>query len=242
MDYQIRLESFEGPLDLLLHLIKKHEIDIMDIPIALITEQYLHYIEMMQILNLDLAGEYILMTATLMHIKSKMLLPTPDDEESDEEEGDPREELVRRLLEYKKYKEAAHQLEGMDMLERENFLRGFVEEIEGEEPEEAEVFHEVTLFDLMSALQEVLKEVRIFKAHEVHMERISVKEKMTIILDRLAKERHTTFQALFEGDSTKGEVVATFLALLELMRTRAIRAFQGENFGVIRITATETVH
>ena len=125
MDYQVKLDSFEGPLDLLLHLIKKNEVDITDIPVAIITEQYLEQIEMMKQLNLDLAGEFLLMAATLIHIKSKMLLPPSEEEETDEEEGDPREELVRRLLEYKKYKEAALELSEMDQLERDSFVRGF---------------------------------------------------------------------------------------------------------------------
>lgn len=242
MDYQVRLDSFEGPLDLLLHLIKKHEIDIMNIPIALITEQYLQYIEMMKLLNLDLAGEYILMTATLMHIKSKMLLPPTEDEESEEEEGDPREELVRRLLEYKKYKEASQELDEMDRLERDNFLKGYFEDLEAEEAEEENACHEVSLFDLLEALNDVLKSVRTFKSHEVELEKISVKEKMDGILESLKREGHITFHSLFDNSSTKGDMVATFLALLELIKSRAIRAFQGETFGTIRITAAGTLH
>ncbi|MDH3976626.1 MAG: segregation/condensation protein A [Deltaproteobacteria bacterium] len=242
MDYQVRLDSFEGPLDLLLHLIRKHEIDIMNIPIALITEQYLQYIEMMKLLNLDLAGEYILMTATLMHIKSKMLLPPVDDEESDEDEEDPREELVRRLLEYKKYKEASQDLEAMDRLDRDNFLKGYIEEIDRAEGKEEDACHDVSLFDLLEALNDVLKSVRTFKSHEVELEKISVKEKMDGILDSLKKEGAITFQSLFDTSSTKGDVVATFLALLELIKTNAIRAFQGETFGTIRITSSGTIH
>jgi len=242
MDYQVRLDSFEGPLDLLLHLIKKHEIDIMNIPIALITEQYLKHIEMMKLLNLDLAGEYILMTATLMHIKSKMLLPPSEDEESEEEEGDPREELVRRLLEYKKYKEASQDLEAMDMLDRDSFLKGYMEEVQTEENEEEDTCHDVSLFDLLEALNDVLKSIRTFKSHEVELEKISVKEKMDGIIDSLQKEESITFQSLFDNSSTKGDIVATFLALLELIKMKTIRTFQGETFGTIRITSSGTIH
>lgn len=242
MDYQVRLDSFEGPLDLLLHLIKKHEIDIMNIPIALITEQYLQYIEMMKLLNLDLAGEYILMTATLMHIKSKMLLPPADDEESEEDEEDPREELIRRLLEYKKYKEASQDLEAMDILDRDNFLKGYVEEAETDQEEDEDACHDVSLFDLLEALNDVLKSVRTFKSHEVELEKISVKEKMDSIIENLKKEGNITFQSLFNNASTKGDMVATFLALLELIKSKAVRAFQGETFGIIRITSSGTLH
>lgn len=241
MDYQVRLDNFEGPLDLLLHLIKEHEVDIWDIPVALITRQYLEYIEMMKMLNLDVAGEFLLMAATLMHIKSKMLLPQAEDEEGEEEEGDPREELVRRLLEYKKYKEASQELGERDMLEREQFLRGFIEEVEIDQEEE-ETYSDVTLFDLLEALRDILQNVSIPESHEVDLEKISVKEKEEMIVDRLRREGHMTFQSLFSGDATRGDVVATFLALLELMKTKTVRAFQGENFGTIRIVFSETIH
>ncbi len=240
-DYQVRLEGFEGPLDLLLHLIKKHEMDIMDIPIAIITGQYVESIERMKLLNLDLAGEFLLMAATLMHIKSKMLLPPDEVEEGEEEEGDPREELVRRLLEYKKYKEGSLVLNESDMLERENFLRGFYEMAE-DESEEPGAVGDVTLFDLLEALKEVLSTVREMKAHEVELESVSVKEKVEMIAERVRLSGQITFQSLFDKDTTRGHVVATFLALLELIRTKSVKTFQGENFGAIRIMTTETVH
>ena len=241
MNYQVVLDSFEGPLDLLLHLIKKHELDIMDIPVALVTEQYLKHIEVMKTLNLDVAGEYILMAATLMHIKSKMLLPPSEEEETEEEGGDPREELVKRLLEYKKYKEASEELLSMDMLDRENFLKGFVEDLEAEDSEE-EASHDVTLFDLMEVLSDLLKEAKTFNPHEVNREKISVKEKIDIIIQRLTAEGSLTFRSLFDKDSSKNDIIATFLALLELVKMKRVRAFQGETFGVIRISSTETVH
>ena len=240
MDYEVKLDGFEGPLDLLLHLIKKHELDIMDIPIAIITKQYVDSIELMKIMNLDVAGEFLLMAATLMHIKSKMLLPPEEVEEGEEEELDPREELVRRLLEYKKYKDAGLQLGERDILDRDLFSKGFTEEYDDESDEA--VYPEVGLFDLLDALQEVLKSVTPSIAHAVNMERISVKEKAEIILNRLKEERNMTFQSLFNNDSTKGEIVASFLALLELIKMKTINVFQGENFGVIRITSKELLH
>lgn len=241
MNYQVVLDSFEGPLDLLLHLIKKHELDIMDIPVALVTEQYLKHIDVMKTLNLDVAGEYILMAATLMHIKSKMLLPPSEEEETEEEGGDPREELVKRLLEYKKYKEASEELLSMDMLDRENFLKGFAEDVETEDSEE-EVSHDVTLFDLMEVLSDLLKEAKTFNPHEVNREKVSVKEKIDIIIQKISIEGSLTFRSLFDKASSKNDIIATFLALLELVKMKRVRAFQGETFGVIRISSTETVH
>ncbi|MDT8317989.1 MAG: segregation/condensation protein A [bacterium] len=245
MNYQVVLDSFEGPLDLLLHLIKKHELDIMDIPVALITDQYLKHIDIMKTLNLDVAGEYILMAATLMHIKSKMLLPPSEEEETEEDGGDPREELVKRLLEYKKYKEASEELLSMDMLDRENFLKGFVEDVEIEDSEE-DASHDVTLFDLMEALSDLLKEAKAFNPHEVNREKISVKDKIEIIIQKLSAEGSLTFRSLFDKASSKNDIIATFLALLELMKMKRVRAFQGETFGVIRISSSEkslgTVH
>ncbi|MBE9502564.1 MAG: segregation/condensation protein A [Proteobacteria bacterium] len=240
MDYEVKLDGFEGPLDLLLHLIKKHELDIMNIPIALITRQYVDSIELMKTMNLDIAGEFLLMAATLMHIKSKMLLPPEEVEEGEEEELDPREELVRRLLEYKKYKDAGSQLGERDILDRDLFSKGFSEEYDDENDDL--VYPEVGLFDLLDALQEVLKSVTPSIAHAVNMERISIKEKTEIILNRLKEERNMTFQSLFDNDSTRGEIVASFLALLELIKMRTVNVFQGENFGVIRITSKDLLH
>lgn len=240
MNYQVVLDSFEGPLDLLLHLIKKHELDIMDIPVALVTEQYLKHIDVMKTLNLDVAGEYILMAATLMHIKSKMLLPPSEEEETEEDGGDPREELVKRLLEYKKYKEASEELLSMDMLDRENFLKGFAEDLDSGPDSEEEASHDVTLFDLMEVLSDLLKEAKTFNPHEVNREKVSVKEKIEIITQRITVEGSLTFRSLFDKASSKNDIIATFLALLELVKMKRVRAFQGETFGVIRISSSET--
>lgn len=240
MDYEVKLDHFEGPLDLLLHLIKKHEVDIMDIPVSLITRQYLDSIEVMKMMNLDVAGEFLLMAATLMHIKSKMLLPPDEVEEDVDEEIDPREELVKRLLEYKKYKDAGVQLGERDLLDREFFTRAFPEETDDNSAEE--LYPEIGLFDLIDALSEVLKSVSTPLSHEVHMEKISVEEKGVLIIKRIKREGSITFQSLFDSDTSKADIVATFLALLELIKMRTIGAFQGENFGTIRITSTELLH
>lgn len=241
MDYQVRLDSFEGPLDLLLHLIKKNEVDIWDIPIALITEQYLEYLGMMGQLNLDLAGEFLLMASTLMQIKSRMLLPPSEEEEGEEEEIDPRDELVRRLLEYKKYKEASKQLEGMDMVGREVFLLGLPEDIDDSADVE-ETYREVSLFDLIEALQDVLREASRYKAHDVTRETVSIEEKMEMILQSVKNQGHITFHSLFNEGVSKSDIVAIFLALLELMKMKSIQVFQGEIFGVIMIKSAGTVH
>jgi segregation and condensation protein A len=229
MDTTVKLKIFEGPLDLLLHLIKKNEVSIADIPIAAITEQYLAALELMQSLNLDIAGEFLVMAATLIHIKSRMLLPPEEDEEEEEEEGDPREQLVRQLLEYQRFKEAAGELERREILRRDVFVRPF------EAPEEAEAveLEGVSLFDLISALQSVLERLPREEAHQVTLERISVREKMNRLLYDLHKRGKLVFQSLFEGAVSRMEVVVTFLAMLELVRIRAIKIWQEERVGPI---------
>lgn len=230
---QVQLEIFEGPLDLLLHLIKKNEVSITDIPIAAITEQYLATLELMQNLNLDVAGEFLVMAATLIHIKSRMLLP-PGDDELDEDEGkDPRDELVHRLLEYQRFKDAAEQLEQRDILTRDVFVRSAppTEEIE------APGFREISLFELLSALRRVLERLPKDSAHEVTLEKITMREKMTLLLDRLRTQGKVLFESLFNDVKTRMEVIVTFLAMLELVKVRAIRIFQEESTGPIMIEA-----
>jgi segregation and condensation protein A len=192
--YTFRLEGFEGPLDLLLHLIQKNELDIFNIPIALITEQYLEYLQLMKVLNLDIAGEYLLMASTLLHIKSKMLLPKSS--EGEEEEGeDPRAELVRRLLEYQKYKQAAGELEKKPMLDRDVFIRWIPLE-PGEKTEEERI--EVNLFDLLEAFRQVLERVKPETIHEVVLEHLSVEDKIEEILTILGREnRNMAFHRFF---------------------------------------------
>ncbi len=204
MTTQVQLEIFEGPLDLLLHLIKKNEVSITDIPIATITEQYLATLEVMQTLNLDVAGEFLVMAATLVHIKSRMLLPPTDEEEDEEEGADPRAELVRRLLEYQRFKDAADQLEQRELLTRDVFVRSPVRMKDIPAPG----FREVPVFELLTALKRVLDRLPKDVVHEVMLD---VKTGM--------------------------EVVVTFLAMLELVKVRAIRIFQEESTGPIQLEA-----
>jgi segregation and condensation protein A len=230
---RVQLEIFEGPLDLLLHLIKKNEVSISDIPIAVITEQYLATLEMMESLNLDVAGEFLVMAATLVHIKSRMLLPLADNEDDEEEGTDPRAELVRRLLEYQRFKDAADQLERRDVLSRDVFARAAASAEEIDPP----AFHEVSVFELLTALRRVMERLPKDAVHEVSLEKITVREKMTLLLDILRAQGHTLFESLFAGVKTRMEVVVTFLAMLELVKARVIRVFQEEMSGPIQIEA-----
>jgi segregation and condensation protein A len=227
------LEIFEGPLDLLLHLIKKNEVSITDIPIATITEQYLATLELMQNLSLDVAGEFLVMAATLIHIKSRMLLPAGDDEGDEDEGVDPHEELVRRLLEYQRYKEAAAELEQRDLLTRDVFVRS---------PTPTEEvgprgFREVSVFELLGALKRIIDRLPKDTVHEVALDKITVREKMTLLLETLRAHGSVFFESLFVEVKSRVEVVVTFLAMLELVKVRAIRIFQEEMAGPIMIEA-----
>jgi segregation and condensation protein A len=233
MTTQVQLEIFEGPLDLLLHLIKKNEVSITDIPIAAITEQYLATLEVMQSLNLDVAGEFLVMAATLVHIKSRMLLPLTEDEDAEEEGPDPRTELVRRLLEYQRFKDAADHLERRDVLARDVFVRAAPPAEEVDPPG----FREVSVFELLTALRRVMERLPKDAVHEVSLEKITVREKMTLLLDILRAKGPTLFESLFAEVKTRMEVVVTFLAMLELVKVRAIRIFQDEMSGPIQIEA-----
>jgi segregation and condensation protein A len=231
-DYTFRLEGFEGPLDLLLHLIQKNELDIFDIPIAVITEQYLEYLQLMKVLNLDMAGEYLLMASTLLHIKSRMLLPKSS--EGEEEEEDPRAELVRRLLEYQRYKQAAGELEKRPMLDRDVFVRLIPGELE-EIPEEERI--EVNLFELIEAFRKILERARSEAVHEVVLEPLSVEDKIQEILELLQREnRSTAFHRLFPEQASRRLIVVTLLAILELVKMKRIRIFQLAPFETIRIS------
>ncbi len=232
--YTVRLEMFEGPLDLLLHLIKKNKLNVTDIPIALITEQYLEYLKLMKVLNLDVAGEYLLMAATLLHIKSKMLLPASPEGEGEEGETDPRAELVRRLLEYQRYKEAAVELEKRPLLDRDVFIRMVSQG--REEPEEERV--EATLFELLEAFRKVLEKAKLEAAfHEVALEPITLEERIQEILSLLQKEKRSmAFHSLFPEQASRRMIVVTFLAILELVKAKAVRIFQASPFETIRIS------
>lgn len=235
MSYAIKIENFEGPLDLLLHLIRKNEMDIYDIPIAEITEQYLATIDTLKSLNLDVAGEFLLMAATLVHIKSRLLLPQAEEEGDEAEETDPRAELVRRLLEYQKYKEGAKDLDALPLLGREVFGRKFPspELAQGAETE----FHEVGLYELVEALRELLKTRPEEMFHEVTAERLSVAERIQEILGLLAERESLAFAELLPRPVGRDDIVVTFLAMLELVKLRLVRLLQTTRFGPIRLYA-----
>lgn len=230
-NYDIHFENFEGPLDLLLHLIKKNEMDINDIPMAAITRQYLAILDAMKTLNLDVAGEFLLMAATLLHIKSKMLLPKIVEDDVEEEEEDPRAELVRRLLEYQKYKEVSQTLEEKPQLGREIFTRSAPEP---EVLEDAEAgFVAVGIFDLLEALQEIIKESPDEFVHEVNLEQLSVRDRISTIMTGLQGKESVAFNDLFSDGLKRNEVIVTFLAMLELVKLRMVRFMQNTRHGSI---------
>lgn len=232
-EYPIHLASFEGPLDLLLHLIKKNEVNIYDIPIVLITQQYLEYLELMEELNLDVAGEFLVMAATLIHVKSRTLLPRADPTQEDPEE-DPREALMRRLLEHQKFKAAAELLHERETLRSAQWLRpdGRVAEVVGEPPE-PEV--DVDLFSLMAAFRQVLDRVRQRPRVPLPPEQISIEDRISQLLARLSESEAFGFEDLFADVQTRAGMIVTFLALLEMIRLKLVRVFQQGNFGPIRV-------
>ncbi len=233
--YSVKVEAFEGPLDLLLHLIKKNELDIYNIPIATITRQYLGYLELMHDLNLDVAGDFLVMASTLLQIKSKTLLPVSvADETLEEEEEDPRAELVRRLLEYQKYKDAACQLGEGQLLGRDVFARKFVS-LDMLEIQPDEQPPEVELFDLIEAFRQILAKVPAGSFHEVISERISVADRINDILTYLKEKESVAFEELFGDPLTREFVIATFLAILELCKLRMVKLAQMSSFGTIWI-------
>lgn len=228
--YQVSLPMFEGPLDLLLHLVQKHELDILDIPIAFITEKYTAYIQLLDELNIDLASEYLVMAATLVHIKSRMLLPNPPADElgdgSEDAELDPRAELVRRLLEYQKYKLAAEQLGLRPVLGRDVFPRGSSDEAAGgEAPLEG-----VSMFKLLDAFQSVLTRTQNTREHQVDFDRFSITEKISELSDRLQLVRRLIFHEIFDSNTSRVEIIITFLAILEMTRLRLTRLTQDGPF------------
>jgi segregation and condensation protein A len=234
LPYQVRIENFEGPLDLLLHLIKKNEINIYDIPIHLIAQQYLAYIEAMNDLNLNVAGEFLVMAATLLQIKSKMLLPVEEAIEDEAEGPDPREELVRRLLEYKTYKEAARQLDTQERMWREIYSRSPSPPEDMEEDDQ--MLDNVGLFDLVDALQGILKRNPGQKLIEIIPDNLTVRDRMNVILEALEGQESVSFVSLFEASCHRLVIIVTFLALLELIRLRTARVFQAESFGPILVS------
>ena len=233
MSYKIKLEMFEGPLDLLLYLVKKDHLNIYDIPIAQVAEQYLQYINLMQLLDLNIAGEFLVMAATLMQIKSKMLLPA-EETAAEEEREDPREELMRRLLEYEKFKEIAETLRQKESDQKEVFKRPRAE-IEKEIPPDKGVYFEAGIFDLINAFSAALKDVPKEVFYEVIKDEFTIEEKIHEILHLLLVKTSVCISELFNKAKNKIEIIVAFLAILELVRLKEIIARQKELFKDIEI-------
>lgn len=228
--YGVRLDVFEGPLDLLLYLIRKNEIDIYDIPVAEITRQYTEYVEVIQELNLEQAGDFLLMAATLMKIKSQMLLPR---QEGEEEEGDPREELVRRLLEYQQYKEAAGWLGEQEAAHRDVFYRGaFQDPLWDDRGAESDGLRQVTLFDLLAAFKRALENAPKVTYHRIEEGEVTVEERIAFVLETLEGRKQALFLDLVAG-TPRPVLVATFLAILELLKQGRILIRQMQPYGEI---------
>lgn len=232
---QVFLEAFEGPLDLLLYLIRRQNLDILDIPIAEITRQYVEYIELMKELQLELAGEYLLMAAMLAEIKSRMLLPRPQSE--DEEEDDPRAELVRRLQEYERFKKAAEDISALPRLERDVFVAS----VDAPERKIVAKLPEVTLKELLLAFHDVLKRAEMFSKLHLHREPLSVRQRMSEILLRVRTNVFSSFSDLFDPEEGRMGVAVTFIAILELLRESAIEVAQAEAYAPLHVRAASSV-
>lgn len=232
---QVFLEAFEGPLDLLLYLIRRQNIDILDIPVAEITRQYVQYIELMHELQLELAGEYLLMAAMLAEIKSRMLLPRP--EALEEEEEDPRAELVRRLQEYERYKKAAEDISDLPRLERDVFIAS------ADAPERKIVtkMPDVTLKELLLAFHDVLKRAEMFSNLHMQREPLSVRQRMSEILSRIKASSFTGFADLFDPEEGRMGVAVTFIAILELLREAVIEVVQSDEYAPLHVRAASAV-
>jgi segregation and condensation protein A len=238
-EYAVVLPSFEGPLDLLLHLCQKHELDILEIPIGFVTEKYLEYLALMQLMQLDVASEYLVMAATLAHIKSKSLLPAPppgQEDETTEEEEDPREALIRRLLDYQRYKQAAQDLAARGIAGRDVFSRGVA--IEEAVPEGLAPLAEISVFAMVEAFQRVLDRSKVKISLDLVAERVNLSDRIHELVDVFRTRTRVTFEELFDGLSTKFDLVITFLALLEMTRLRMTRLFQTEPLSPLYVEAT----
>ncbi len=228
---KVFLETFEGPLDLLLFLIKKQKLDILDIPVANITRQYMDYMELMKDFQLELAGEYMLMAAMLAEIKSRLLLPRPVSAEADED--DPRAELVRRLQEYERYKQAAEVLDELPRVGREIFTANAeLPQLPTTQPEP-----QVELNELMRAIQKVMQRAKLQERHHIQREALSIRERMTAVLARVRDEQFVDFVRLFEPAEGRLGVVVTLIAILELLKTSAVEIVQAEPYGPIHVKA-----
>lgn len=235
MSYKIKLEIFEGPLDLLLYLVKKDHLNIYDIPIAKVTQQYLQYIDFMQLLDLNIAGEFLVMAATLMQIKSKMLLPA-EEAAAEEEQEDPRAELVKRLLEYERFKQIAETLREKETNQKEVFKRPKTEMgVDKEAPEQKEVYFEASIFDLINAFSQALKDIPKEVFYEVIKDEFTIEEKIHELLHLLLVKSSVRISELFSKAKNKLEIIVTFLAILELVRMKEIIARQTSQFEDIEL-------
>ena len=229
--YRVRLEDiFEGPMDLLVHLIKKHEVDIYDIPIALITKQYLEYLEWMKTMNIDVAGDFLVMASTLAQIKSRMLIPAHENENDDE---DPRLELVRPLEEYLRMKSAAERLSERDLLGEDTFVRNPGQEDYLLNPEDAVI--SVGLFELIDAFQKILENITPGSRIEINADNINVRDRIVQIVDIFETRGSVTFNELFSKNADKSEVIVTFLAILEMVRLALVQVVHHTRSGIIRL-------
>lgn len=236
--YQVSLPAFEGPLDLLLHLIQEHELDISDIPIGFISQKYVEYLMLMQELNIDVASEYLVMAATLAHIKSKMLLPVVPSDQEDEavEELDPRAELVRRLLEYQKYRHAAEALGDSPVLGRDVFVRGApAPSVDGPAP-----LAPISVFKLFDAFQKILARVKQTAEHHIDVDRISISERILQLTDLIKGKGLVPFENLFSEELSRPDLVVTFLAILEMTRLRMMNVVQDGPLAPIQVELTLT--
>lgn len=227
---EIILEAFEGPLDLLLYLIKKENLDILDIPIAEITRQYIQYIELMDVLRLELAAEYLVMAAMLAEIKSRILLPRPTESE---EEEDPRAELIRRLQEYERFKKAAEDLDSMPRLERDIYPTF----VESDNIPRVRPLPTIQMQELLMALNEVLTRAKLYTHHHIRRESLSIRERMTQVLSIVNKNAFTSFDALFNVEEGRAGIVVTFIAILELLKQAIIEIVQAQPYAPIHVRA-----
>jgi len=229
---EVFLDAFEGPLDLLLYLIKKQNLDILDIPIAEITRQYMAYVDLMKEIHLELAAEYLVMAAVLAEIKSRMMLPRVTEEE---EEVDPRAELIRRLQEYERFKKAAEDIDALPREGREFYLTEavFVDKVVARKPPE------VDLAELLSALKDVMKRAELFTHHQIQRDALSVRERMANVMSVLSPERFTPFESLFTVEEGRAGVVVTFLAVLELIKASLVELIQAQPYGPIHVKARQ---
>lgn len=228
-------ETFEGPLDLLLYLIKRQNLDILDLPVADITLQYMEYVDLMKDIQLELAGEYLVMAAMLAEIKSRMLLPRPEAES--DEEGDPRAELVRRLQEYERFKQAAEEIDELPRVRRDIYPTDVA-------PPDLKIVRlppKVELQDILTAFKDVMKRASMYEHHHIHMEPLSVRERMSIVLGNVKTDQFTEFSRLFTIEEGRSGVVVTLLAILELIKQTLIEMVQTEPFGPIHVKAVHAV-